>query len=378
MTDSTSASCRSCGARTLQKILDLGPQPDPDWLLDPAGPDAAPEAPVLLAMCSTCGLAQLAGPRPVGPRPAHGHAVPAEANDPWVTLIERSMAGHDRLVVDVDGSSGLPADALAGGGEVVADLSQAETRPAGLILAGHALTHADDLEGLIGRMATVLAPGGLVAIDFHHALGLAQGEFDVLSHAHRSYLSLHSLEWSLHRHALSVVAAARTDAHGGTVRVLAARLGDALPLADEASEAPAIRDAERAARIDRPAGFAGLADRARIACDDLAAFLETARQTGRTVVGYGAAARGITLLNLAGIGVDRLSFIGDRAASKQHRLVPRARIPILPPAEIERAKPDVILILPWPLAGPITEQLAHARGWGARFVVAMPRLEVLQ
>jgi hypothetical protein len=257
-------------------------------------------------------------------------------------------------------------------------LSAVDDARAALILVGHALAHADELDALMGEVAAALAPRGLVAIDFHHVLGLAEGQFDVLSHSHRSYLSLRGLDRSLDRHGLHVVAATRIDTYGGTVRALAARRADGVIVHGHDRGDDAIREAERAARIDQPAGFAGLEDRARTVCRDLAEFLDAARREGRTVVGYGAASRGTALLNFAGVGVDRLSFIADRAQAKQQRLLPRARIPIVPPEEIDRAKPDDILILPWPSAASITQQLASARAWGARFVAAMPSLEVLE
>lgn len=378
MSESSVGACCSCGARRLDPILDLGSQPDPDWLLDPADPDPAPEAPVELAICSACGLVQLLGPRPDGPRPAHGHAMSAPTGDPWVGLIERSLQASSPVVCDVDGSSGLPVASLAAAGRVVAGLPPGGTDAADLILVGHALAHVDDLGALVGRIATALAPRGLVAVDFHHALGLAQGQFDVVSHAHRSYLSLHSLERALDRHGLSVIAAQRIADYGGTVRVLAAHRSDNMPLDDGGSGAVLIQDAERTARIDQLAGYEGLEQKVRVACADLVAFLDEARRAGRRVAGYGAASRGTTLINLAGVGVDRLPFVVDRAPAKQGRLLPRARIPILALSEIERATPDDIMILPWPLAGQIAKQLSLARPQGARYVVALPRLEFLR
>jgi hypothetical protein len=368
--------CRSCGARRLDTILDLGSQPDPDWLLEPDDPDPAPEAPVELAICSACGLVQLVGSRPDGPRPAHGHASPAPTGDPWVELIKRSVQAGAPVVCDVDGSSGLPVGTLAG--RVMVGLPSDGADAADLILVGHALAHVDEVDALVGRIATALAPRGLVAVDFHHALGIPQGQFDVVSHAHRSYFSLHSLERAVDRHGLRVIAAKRIADYGGTVRVLAARRSDNMPIDDTGSEAALIRQAERTARIEQPAGYEGLSQQVRTACADLVVFLDEARRAGRTVAGYGASSRGTTLINLAGVGSERLPFVVDRAEAKQGRLLPRARIPILAPSEIERAKPDDIMILPWPAAGQITEQLSRAGPKGARYVVALPRLEVLQ
>jgi hypothetical protein len=379
MTESTPASsCRSCGGADLDPIIDLGPQPDPDRLLDRWGSDTAPEAPIRLSICSTCGLVQLVGPRPDGPGSPHGHGGPAiGAADAWLQRLLRELPPDHRIVSEVDGSASSLATAIADFRVPTRRLSSGAGTLAGLVLVGHALAHADDLDRLLSAVESELAPRGLVAVDFHHLLGLVNGQFDVLSHAHRSYLSLLSLEAALERHDLVVCAAETTAEYGGSVRVLAKRRRDGIVSSADAAAIEQVRQAELDARIARRDGFDGLSGQVMRACADLRDFLDDALRDGRTVAGYGAAARGTTLLNLAGVGVDRLSFTVDRSPAKQHRLLPRSRIPVLPPDEIERIQPDDVLLLPWPLATEIAEQLASARGWGARFVVAMPRLEVL-
>jgi SAM-dependent methyltransferase len=370
--------CCSCGGGRLEAILELGPQPDPDFLLERSDSRGAPEAPVELAICSTCGLVQLVGPRPDGPVPPHGHAMTVADDDPWVALLIRWCSAHVRVIVDVDGSSGLPTKSLSPEARIVADPSECEAGTADLILAGHAFAHADDIDGLVQGIAKALAPRGLVAIDFHHVLGLLQGQVDVVSHTHRSYLSLHSLESALDRHGLGVVAATRISEYGGTVRVLAANRSAGLDVDAGDFEPDEIRRAERLWLAADPAGYQGLERSVRTTCDQLVEFLDDARRAGRSVVGYGAASRGTTLLNLAGVEVDRLPLVVDRSTAKQGKLLPKAMIPVGDPAELARIRPDDIIILPWPLAGPITEQLRHASDWGASFLVAVPNLKVLR
>jgi hypothetical protein len=357
---SSAVSCRSCGAGTVDPMLDFGAHPDPDWLLDPLDPTPAPEARVELGICATCGLVQLLGARPDGPDPPHGHAMPLSEGDPWVGLIERSLAAAPRLVLDIDGSSGLPAETLAAAGLVASAPSAGWPGPADLILVGHALAHEDDLNGLLSRIEAVLARKGLVAIDFHHVLGLAEGQFDVVSHAHRSYLSLFSVDRALEHHGLVVVATQRIGEYGGTIRLLAARRADGVPIHQDGSVAQHIRDEELTARINQWSGYERLARHVDIACSELVAFLDDAVSAGRTVAGYGAASRGTALLNFAGVGIDRLPFV------------------VLAPSEVESRKPDDILILPWPLAGAIVEQLSYVRSWGAACFVALPHLKVLR
>ena len=266
-----------------------------------------------------------------------------------------------------------------------ADASHTDQHPgrtAGLVQAGHALTHADDLDGLLRAIESMLAPGGLVAIDFHHALGLARGQFDVLSHAHRSYLSLSSVERLLARHSLVVVAAELTPEFGGTVRLAGRRAGLTATTSSphrrssNASSRQSVRLActSRPATRDLPAQIASGQRRPQ-------GFLERARNEGSIVAGYGAAARGTVLLNVAGIAPEQLRFVVDRSPDKQGRLLPGCRIPIHAPGEIERVRPDDILILPWPLAPEIERQLAGARVLGRQVprrdaALRVPRMTV--
>lgn len=370
--------CCSCGARALETLLDLGPQPDPDSLIDLDDPRPAPQAPVVLTICSSCALVQLPGPRPGGPRPAHGHAMTVSNGDPWIGMIERILPPGPRLVVDVDGSGGLPAQDLANSGRVLAGLPPEGSEPSALVLVGHALAHVQDFDGLLRRVEASLAPKGVVAIDFHHVLGLADGQFDVVAHTHRTYLSLVSLERALDRHGLAVIAARRIAEYGGTVRVLAARRADGLDVGDDAFAAQPVRAAETVAQIDCAAGFVGLRRRVQDTCSQLVDHLEDVRRSGRTVAGYGAAARGTTLLNIAGIGSDQVAFVVDRAPAKQDKLLPGSMIRVGAPSEIATARPDDVMILPWPSASVIADDLAYTRAWGARCFVAVPHLEVLR
>lgn len=377
MTEAPRDGCRSCGERALETILNLGPQPDPDWLLDRDDRAAAPEAPVILAICGVCGLVQMSGPRPDGPLPTHGHASSTPSGDAWATVIQQAVRSTSPAVWDVDQSSGLPVDTLAAGAPVTVGSSSGGEETADLILVGHALAHTDDLDGLVERISASLVPGGVVSIDFHHVLGLAQGQFDVVSHTHRSYLSLRSLDRVLERHDLRVVAARCVDDFGGTVRVLAAGDHGATPIPGNGSEADEIRRIERTARVDEAAGYADLADRTRTACAEIIEFLNETRRSGRTVLGYGASSRGTVLLNLADVDAELLPFVVDRSEAKQGRRLPRSQIPIRPVAELERERPDYVMILPWPSASQIIGPMRAALGPDTRYVTALPRLEML-
>jgi hypothetical protein len=134
---------------------------------------------------------------------------------------------------------------------------------------------------------------------------------------------------------------------------------------------------ERAAGLDRPEGFTGLAARADACREGLVGYLAAARRDGRRVAGYGAAAKGNTLLNYAGVGPELLDYVADLSPHKQGLLLPGSHVPIVEPARLDQDRPDDILILPWNLREEIVDQLARARGWGGRFVVAVPSIEVV-
>ena len=225
------------------RLIDLGAQPDPDRLLDPADDEAAPTAPIDLWLCRACCLVQLAGPRPSGPVPRHGHQAggPPDAA-PWPVDLLLPGSRTDRVVVDVDVADARTGRAFARHGfpvhgfsrqpdlgrgtdpwiatspfdpEAAEALGAGGTR-AGVIIASHALAHADDPDALVAAIARILAPDGVVAIEFHHVLGLVEGQFDVLSHAHRSYFSVGALERLLDRHGLAIRDAERVATFGGT------------------------------------------------------------------------------------------------------------------------------------------------------------------
>ena len=395
--------CRACGSWLRDRLIDLGAQPDPDQLLDPATDETAPTARIELWLCHACGLVQLAGPRPSGPVPPHGHHAggPADAAS-WPVDVLLPGLRHERIVVDADVADARTGRAFARHGfgvhgftrqpvvdasadpwivEAPFDAAAADTlgmggRRAGVVIASHALSHADDPDALVASIARILAPEGVVAIEFHHVLGLVDGQFDVLSHAHRSYLSVRALECLLERHGLAITAAERTPTFGGSIRVLAAHVAAGAAAAAGLS-LDAIRRSEDLAQAGEAAGYAGLPRQVARATADLVGFLEQARSDGRRVAGYGAPPRGTVLLNLAGVDPSLLAYTVDRDPDKQGRALPGCRIPVLVPSEIDTRRPDDILLLPWPIADEIQRQLVAARDRGARFAVAMPALRIL-
>ncbi len=241
-------------------------------------------------------------------------------------------------------------------------------------IAMNVLAHVPDLHDFIAGFAHVLSVEGTVCFEFPHLLELVQKrQFDTIYHEHYSYLSLNTVVHALDAHDLMAWDVEMLPTHGGSLRVWACH--------KDASRKPArsvaaLRAIETAAGVGSPKLFAGLQQDAERIKDELLRFLLDKRRARRIVVGYGAAAKGNTLLNFAGIRSDLLSAVIDVSPHKQGRFLPGSRIPVLGEPQLREAEPDFVLILPWNLREEIVEQLAYIREWGGQFVTAIPTLKV--
>lgn len=403
----TAGRCRSCAGPIGAVLVDLGTQPIAEF--DDVGdePNRAERRPLRLHCCGTCGLVQLGREGPEPPGDAHGHGgafsstVTAHVSARLNELIRAAGIGPGRLVVDVaaaDGAAllacreagaeiigfdtdrarverailaGLDLRHLAGPADLPAALTRLRRR-AHLVIVDHALAHVDDFDGLIAGLAAIVDPEGMIAIEAHHVLGLvADGAFDIISHPHRIYLGLAALEHALARHGLAVVDAARSPLHGGSFSAIVR------PIAANRAASPAVaalRALEAAAGVARPASYEELAGRAEMVRRDLRQFLEAALARGETVAGYGASSRALTLLGFAGITRREIAFIADRDPVKAGRFLAGTGIPVRSPDAISIERPEWIVILPWPIAPEIAQQLDSVRAWGARFLVGLPHV----
>jgi hypothetical protein len=219
----------------------------------------------------------------------------------------------------------------------------------------------------------LLKPTGVATFEFPQLLTLMAGQqFDTLYHEHYSYLSLTAVQTLCERNGLQVFDVSQLPTHGGSLRVFVQRLDG-----ERRDVQPAVRQqlqAELAAGVKTPAFYATLAPAAERIKHDLLRFLLQARADGKRVVGYGAAAKGNTLLNYAGVKPDLLAWVADANPHKQGKYLPGSRIPIVSPERIDLEKPDYVLVLPWNLLDEITQAFAGIRAWDGRFVIAIPEL----
>ena len=243
-----------------------------------------------------------------------------------------------------------------------------------LVLGNNVLAHVPDINDFVAGLREVLAPQGTLTLEFPHLLKLVQqAQFDTIYHEHFSYLSLYTVQRILSSQGLSVFDVEELPTHGGSLRVWARHAADPRPVRDSVV---AVLDRERAADVGQRAFHAGLQARAECIKDDLLRFLIDCKRASRRVAAYGAAAKGNTLLNFAGIRPDLLPYVVDASPHKQGRFLPGSHIPVLAPQWLLQDRPDVVLILPWNLREEIVAQLQAVRDWGGRFATAVPELRI--
>jgi len=378
--------CRSCATPLGDPVLDLGAQPIAEF--EPTGQAAEPveRRPLRLHCCPACGLVQLGRDGPEPARDGHGHGgafsttVTEHVNARVAELGRLARLGPGDLVVDVATGDGAALAGFARAGAEVIGLDREPAalpgavaqlgRTARLVLVDHALAHLDDFDGMIAALATIVTADGLIAIEAHHVLGLLEdGAFDIVSHPHRTYLALGALEPALARHGLAAVSAARSPLHGGSFSVIVRPI--AAGIAADPSVA-ALRAIEAGAGLSDPAAYRPLAARAEAVRSELRSAVRAALAEGALIAAYGASSRGLTLLGFAGLTRGEIAFVADRDPAKAGRVLAGTGIPVRPAEAIEEDRPDLVLILPWPIAPEIARQLRAAPGWSGRLVVALP------
>ena len=247
---------------------------------------------------------------------------------------------------------------------------------ADLTAANNVLAHVPDINDFTAGFTILLKPDGVATFEFPHLLNLIrESQFDTIYHEHFAYLSLHTVQTVFAANGLTVFDVAEIPTHGGSLRVFAQR-----------SDTGGRRKTERLASLledERQAGvltedfYAGFQTKSDKVKDDFVAFLIDAKRAGKSVVAYGAAAKGNTLMNYAGVRPDLISYVVDLNPAKQGKFMPGSRIPIVDETRIRETRPDYVVILPWNLREEVIGQLEYIREWGGGFVTAVPELAIL-
>lgn len=405
--------CRHCGLGLEHIFLDLGYAPPSNAYVE-RDQLRAPEKhyPLRLFVCENCWLVQTDDYADAADLFSADYAYFSSVSQSWLDharryvamITERLSLTSDSLVIEVasnDGyllrnfrDAGIPclgieptastaAAAEALGipvlreffGKALAQQLASDGRQADLIIGNNVFAHVPDINDFTAGLAAALRPGGTITLEFPHLLRLVeQTQFDTVYHEHFSYLSLYTVSRIFEAAGLRVFDVAEIPTHGGSLRIFACSAEDAratLPAVD------ALLQREHDFGLRNLSTYQAFQARADVVKDDLLLFLIEQKRLGKRVAGYGAAAKGNTLLNYAGVKPDLLPFICDAAPSKQGKYIPGVHVPILRPDVLVEERPDYVIIFPWNIAPEVVQQQAVVRSWDGRFVVCVPTLRVL-
>jgi SAM-dependent methyltransferase len=403
--------CRSCAAPGLRTFLSLGKTPLADALVSPDAVNE-PEAryPLDVAFCDSCALVQILEEVPPEKLFVDNYLYFSSFSDQALdharqhaeSLIERRRLGPESLVVEIASNDGYllrtfvehgirvlgidPAPGQADAAEAAGvptvrkffglDLARqlrTNGHRADVIIANNVMAHVPDLNGFVAGMRTLLADDGIITVENPCVSELVERcAFDTVYHEHHCYFSCISVNALARRHGLWLTKVESfPDLHGGTLRwTLASE-----PASDRSVEAHLQLEAE--AGVDSFEYYAGFGGRVEQVRTDLLALLERLRASGARIAAYGAAAKGATLVNYAGIGPELVDFVVDRNVHKQGLLMPGTHLPIRPTEALLEEQPDYVLLLAWNFADEIQRQQQEYRARGGRFIVPVPTPEVV-
>ena len=404
--------CRACGAPLSRSFVDLGMSPLSNSFVPLDRRDEGETYyPLHVLVCDQCTLVQLAEFEEPKNIFSADYAYFSSFSSSWLahaeryadTMVARFGLARDAHVAEVASNDGYllqyfvrrgmqvtgiepaancAAAAMAKGvhtemaffGTATAREIAARRGKAALIAANNVLAHVPNIHDFAGGFRELLLPDGVVTFEFPHLVSLIRfNQFDTIYHEHFSYLALGPVARVLTANGLRVFDAEHLPTHGGSLRLYVCHQG----AAHAATEAvAALAQEERSAGLQDLASYAEFAPRVVEIKAAVLEFLIAARRAGKSVAGYGAAAKGNTLLNYCGVGPEFLGFVVDRNPVKQNTLLPGTRIPVLGVEAIAERRPDYLMILPWNLRDEISRDMIGIRDWGGKFVVAIPRLEV--
>jgi len=406
-------SCRSCGAPLQTVFCDLGMAPLSNSYIKPENVlGMEPTFPLCVYVCDRCLLVQL----PEFEAPANifsdTYAYFSSFSDSWLDHARRyvemisgrfnltaksqviELASNDGYllqyfvqrkvpVLGIEPSASVANAAIAKGiptrteffGSQLASTLVAEGKRADLMIGNNVLAHVPNLNDFVKGIATVLAPGGVVTIEFPHLLNLIElNQFDTIYHEHFSYFSFLAVEPVFKRHGLRLFDVDCLPTHGGSLRIYGCQDGDTTkPTTTRVAE---LLEREARSGLRKKECYEAFGARVMETKRKLLRFLIDARGAGKRIAAYGAAAKGNTLLNYCGVRTDFVELVADRNPHKQGCLMPGSRIPIVDPEGLRKARPDYVLILPWNIREEVMAQLADIRSWGGQFVVPIPEVQV--
>jgi SAM-dependent methyltransferase len=406
------AGCRFCGTALRHTFVDLGMSPLAEsWLKPSQLNQMEPFYPLHVYVCERCFLVQLEEFE----SPDHifsDYAYFSSYSETWLQharayvemIIKRLGLNAGSQVVEIasnDGyllrnflgkgikvlgvepaanvakvavEKGIPSLVKFFGVDTARGLALEGTR-ADLIIGNNVLAHVPDLNDFVKGMKILLRPQGTITMEFPHLLELIEkNELDTIYHEHFSYLSFSAVETVFAAHGLALYDVEELPTHGGSLRIYACHAEDSAKTASR--QARALKAREEAAGVNRLDTYLSFTERAKETKRKLLDFLIRAKREGKSIAAYGAAAKGVTLLNYCGVRSDFIDYAVDLSPHKQGHFMPGIRIPIFHPDKIKETRPDYVVILPWNLKDEIMRQMAHIGRWGGQFVVPIPEVTV--
>ena len=406
--------CRFCSAKLRVTFANLGMSPISNDFVSVAHAQAMePFYPLHAYVCEECFLVQLIDFEKAENMFSDEYLYFSSYSESWLRhakayaegMIAREQLGPDSLVVEVasnDGyllqyfkqagipvlgveptantakvaldERGVPSEVAFFGRETAMRLVERGVQ-ADLMAANNVLAHVPDINDFVEGFRILLKPEGVANVEFPHLLSQIENrQFDTIYHEHFSYLSFTIARRIFASHGLRVFDVEELTTHGGSLRLFIAHADNAAR--PDTPRVAAMLERERAAGLSDIETYRRFAQEVVQTKCDLLDFLVTARREGKSVVGYGAPAKGNTLLNYCGVGPELIEFTVDRSPHKIGKLLPGVRIPIHPPEAIFERRPDYVLIMPWNLKDEIMDQMSGVREWGGRFVTPIPTVQI--
>jgi SAM-dependent methyltransferase len=407
--------CRHCGERLANTFIDLGSLPPSNFYLSATDIQEAEKSyPLRVMVCEKCWLVQTEDFFGADEIFLKNYAYFSSFSTSWLKhakayvekMTDKLELDEKSMVVEVGSNDGYllqyvqqknipcygiePTHSTANaarekGLEIHEDFFGVEkaqelangNEQVDLSVANNVLAHVPDINGFVRGFTILLKPEGVATFEFPHLLNLVLlNQFDTIYHEHFSYLSLIAVRKILTANGLSVFNVEKLLTHGGSLRVYAQRTDSGKRAVENA--VTDIIDKEIAAGMNMPDFYVGFQNKVNMVRDGFLAFLRDAKGKGKRVVGYGAAAKGNTLMNFANVGPDLIPYVVDLNPAKKNKFMPGSKIPIVDEAQLKADRPDYVFIIPWNLCAEITEQLSYIRDWNGRFVTAVPKLEIFR
>jgi hypothetical protein len=404
--------CRHCGSRLEHTFLDLGDAPPSNAYLSEADLEKPEQCfPLKIMVCTKCWLVQTEDYAQAKDLFSAEYAYFSSTSSSWLAharayaeaMTDRLGLDGNSLVIEVASNDGYllrnfiengvpclgiePTDSTADAaealgipvlreffGESLGRQLASDDKQADLIAGNNVYAHVPDINDFTIGLKAALKASGTVTLEFPHLMRLLEHtQFDTVYHEHFSYLSLYTVSCIFEQAGLRVFDVEQLSTHGGSLRIFGCHDDD--PRATVES-VPGLIKEETARGLQTLSTYSDFQARADQVKDALLNFLLDQKREGKSVVAYGAAAKGNTILNYAGIKPNLLPVVFDAAFAKQGKFMPGSHIPILSPAELDRYKPDFLLILPWNIAEEVKQQNAGLEASGTRFVTALPELAI--